>query len=187
MDFRDIAKRISKDPSVFWDIIDTYEEKLLKYIMRITDIAYEDAENLLQEIFIKVYKNIYDYDERFSFSSWIYRIAHNHVIDNFRKNEKNAWNISLEDEEYRHIIESLVSEWNPHLDIQTKDIKECVAKAISKLPWEYREVIVLKYLEDYSYEEISDILKIPVSTAWTLINRAKQKLKAILEDLNCII
>jgi len=75
--------------------------------MRTTDISSIDAENLLQDIFIKIYKNIFEYDERYSFSSWVYRIAHNMIIDNYRKNQKESINISLDDEEYKNIIDSL--------------------------------------------------------------------------------
>lgn len=181
-----IAARISKDKEVFWEIIDEFEEKLLRYILRITDIDYEEAENLLQEVFIKVYKNIYDYDESYSFSSWIYRIAHNIVIDHHRKNEKRSHNISLEDEDYDNLIKSITDNNNPHLDLTNKDLKICVQKAIRELPRDYREAIVLKFMEDRSYDEISDILKIPIWTVWTLINRAKIKLKDLFEKHKCI-
>ncbi len=83
-----LAQRISENPEVFGEIIDTYQEKLMRYIMRMSNLSYEDSENLLQDIFIKVYRYIHEYDERYSFSSWIYRIAHNMIIDNFRKRQK---------------------------------------------------------------------------------------------------
>ncbi len=90
MNHEDIVKRVSENPEVFAEIIDTYQEKLMRYILRTTNISPIDAENLLQDIFIKVYRYINEYDKRYSFSSWIYRIAHNMIIDNFRKNQKES-------------------------------------------------------------------------------------------------
>ena len=126
----DIIKKISQDPEVFGEVIDVYENKLMRYIMRTTNISPTDTESLLQDIFIKVYQHIHEYDIRYTFSSWIYRIAHNMIIDNFRKNEKESMNISLQDEEYKHIVDSLSDGSSPHDDLTKKDIKACVQKAI---------------------------------------------------------
>ena len=162
MDKTSLVQRIEENPNIFGEVIDEYEEKLLRYILRITDVPYEEALDILQDVFIKVYRYIHEYDERYTFSSWVYRIAHNMVIDNFRKNQKGSGNISLQDDEYKHLVESL-TDWNsPHHDLRKKDIKICVQKAIAALIPNYREIILLKCIEGYSYEEISDILKIPL-------------------------
>ena len=142
-----LAQRISKNPEVFSEIIDTYQEKLMRYILRMSNLSYEDAENLLQDIFIKVYRYIHEYDERYSFSSWIYRIAHNMVIDNFRKIQKESGNISLEDEEYKSIVESLTDGNSPHQEVKKSDTRLCVQRAIAALVPSYREVILLKCIE----------------------------------------
>ncbi|MFA6090822.1 MAG: sigma-70 family RNA polymerase sigma factor [Candidatus Gracilibacteria bacterium] len=185
MNYEDIVKRVSENPEVFAEIIDLYQEKLMRYIVHTTNISPLDAENLLQDIFIKVYQYIYEYDKRYSFSSWIYRIAHNMIIDNFRKNQKESGNISLQDEEYKNIINTLTDENSPHHDLKRKDIQLCVQKAISALNHDYREIILLRCIEGYSYEEISDILKIPIGTASTLVNRARKQLRENLEKLHC--
>lgn len=185
MNNQNIVKRISENPEVFGEVIDAYGDKLMRYIMRTTDISPVDAESLLQDIFIKVYRYIHAYDERYSFSSWIYRIAHNMIIDNFRKYQKESGNISLQDEEYAHLVESLTDGNSPHRDLEKKDIRTCVQKAISLLKSDYREAIILKCIEGYSYEEISDILKIPIGTASTLVNRARKQLRENLTKLSC--
>ena len=159
---KNLVKRINENPEAFSEVIDAYQDKLMKYILRITDMPYEDAESLLQDIFIKVYRYINEYDERYSFSSWIYRIAHNMSIDHFRKNEKYSANISLDDEEYANVISSLTDGENPHSEMKKTDLRDCVQKSISLLPKDYKEAIILKCIEGYSYEDISDILKIPV-------------------------
>ncbi|MDD2694240.1 MAG: sigma-70 family RNA polymerase sigma factor [Candidatus Gracilibacteria bacterium] len=185
MNDSNLVQRIIENPDVFAEVIDAYEEKLMRYILRMTDIDEMDAENLLQDIFIKVYRYIHEYDVRYSFSSWIYRIAHNMIIDNFRKNQKFAGNISLQDEEYQNIIDSLTDGNSPRYDLQKKEKRTCVQKAIALLRREYQEIILLKCIEGYSYEEISDILKVPIGTASTLVNRARKQLRENLEKLAC--
>lgn len=80
-------------------IIDRYETKLFRYIMRLGDFLIADVEDILQDVFIKAYTHINEYDPSLSFSSWIYRIAHNTSIDTFRKKSTKV-TISLDDDEY---------------------------------------------------------------------------------------
>ena len=185
MNEKQIVERVRQDSENFWEIIDIYEEKLLRYVQRIGDMPYEEAENIVQDIFIKVYKNINSYDSSFPFSSWIYRIAHNEVIDFFRKNEKNKNNISLSDEDYKNLISNLTDWKTPHKNLEKTDLRECVRKCINMLPLEYKEIMILKFIEEKWYEEIGDILKMPLWTVWTMINRAKKQLRENLEKLHC--
>jgi len=171
-----IVELVRKDPNNFEYIIDRYEQKLFNYIMRSTDISVAEAEDLLQEIFIKVYKNIFEVSEDLSFSSWIYRIAHNHIIDHFRKNSR-IEKVSLDDESYSFLINNIKSDFGPDVDLDRKETREMVQRALSKIRKEYREVLVLRFMEDKSYDEISDILRIPIGTVGTLINRAKKDMK----------
>lgn len=186
MNDKELINRIKNDNEQFWEIIDIYSEKILKYIMRISDIEYEDAENMLQDIFIKIFKNLNDYNENYTLSSWIFRIAHNMTIDNHRKLKAKPQNISLEDEEYNNLISSLSDYNDPHKSLRLADTKKCVQNSISSLKKNYKEIIILKFINWYSYDEISDILKMPIWTVSTLINRAKQELKLLLSDNNCL-
>jgi RNA polymerase sigma-70 factor (ECF subfamily) len=81
------------------------------------------------------------------FSSWIYRIAHNLTIDSYRKNKKEMENISIDDEEYASVVQSLSDGNSPQIDLHKKEIKACVQKALSLLSSEYREAIVLHCIE----------------------------------------
>ena len=171
METNGLIERVNRDPEAFSEIVDAYSDKLLRYVVRISGLPEEEAENLVQEILIKTYRHINEYDSRWSFSSWIYRIAHNAVIDDFRKRKNETPKISLESEEYSAIVDSLTDGKSPKDELARSDVKDCVRKAVSLLPSDYSEAIVLKCLEGYSYEEISDILKIPIGTASTLVNR----------------
>jgi len=72
---------------MFSVIVERYEKKLLKYILNQSNVSIEDAENILQDVFIKVYKNINSYNSIYKFSSWIYRIAYTTTIDNYKKHK----------------------------------------------------------------------------------------------------
>lgn len=184
----EIIRKIATDKEAFSHIIDMYEKKLLKYILKITNVSLEEAENLLQEIFLKVYLNIFDYDEKFPFSSRIYRITHNITIDYYRKYEKKNKKIEFDNEDdLKEIIENIVDEWNtPGEILAKKELKNCVEKSISSLHIQFREILVLKFIEWKDYNEISDILMIPSWTVWTLINRWKKQLKEIIMKNKCM-
>lgn len=175
----------SWDIDAFYCIVNKYEEKILKYILRITNIDLADAENLLQEVFIKVYRNINDYNNDFQFSSWIYRIAHNLTIDFHRKN-KNKITISLEndDSEYWNLIEIIDSWINIEKNLKNKELIKIIVDVLNLIDVKYKEVLVLKFLEEKNYDEISDILKIPLWSVATLINRWKKQFKQKAEDTN---
>lgn len=174
---------MSWDIDAYYCIVENYQNKLLKYILRITDIDLEEAENLLQEVFIKAYKNINDYDEKYNFSSWIYKIAHNITIDFYRKN-KDKLLISLEtkDNDYKNLIDILESPENIEKKYKTKELILKIRDILSKLDFKYREVLILKFIDWKNYDEISDIIKSPTWTVATLINRAKKQFKIIANE-----
>lgn len=181
---KDIIKKVSSwDMDAFYCIVEKYEEKLLRYIIRISSVDLEEAENLLQEVFIKVYRNINSYNYKLSFSSWIYRITHNITIDFYRKN-KNKINISLEteDEEYVNLIEVLDAWISLEKDAHKKELIEKITQILYLLDIKYRDILILKFLENKNYSEISDILKIPEWTVATLINRWKKQFKIIASE-----
>ena len=166
----------------FLCIVKKYEIPLMRYIRRITNINFEDAEDLLQEVFIKVYTNLNGFDPNLKFSSWIYRIAHNEVISNFRKLKVRPEKINSEINE--NVLEKIKSELNIEKEIDQKILKVKLNQLINQLNIKYKEVIILKYLENKSYEEISDIIKKPTNTVGTLINRAKKQLNNIIKKQN---
>lgn len=171
----EIILLILGDSENFSLIIDQYEKKLFRYIMRLWDFSIADAEDILQEVFIKAYTHINEYNLSLSFSSWIYRIAHNTTIDTFRKKSTKI-TISLDDDEYEWLRESLKSSEDIHFFLKEKNMKELVQLSLWALSNEQREVVILKYIEWRDYEEISDILRIPIGSVGTLLHRAKKQL-----------
>jgi RNA polymerase sigma-70 factor (ECF subfamily) len=162
-----------KNQGNFVFLIKRYEEKLKRYIRRITNVNEFDVEDILQEIFIKVYKNLNSFDKKLKFSSWIYRIAHNHIISEARKRKARAEIFPGEDND--NILKNIESEIKIENEIDHDFLKKNINNILNNLDVKYREVLILKYLEEKDYKEISDILKKPMGTIATLLNRAKTK------------
>jgi len=171
----EIVKLVFKNSDFFGIIIQRYEKPLSRYIKRLGVFSKEDIEDLLQEIFIKTYKNINDFDTNLSFSSWAYRIAHNETISFFRKRKIHPEGHLINDsEEILLLMRDELNLWKE----KNQDINaEYLNKAISEIDGKYRDVIILRYFEEKEYSEISDILQIPEGSVATLLHRAKDKLE----------
>ena len=158
-------------------LVERYQRKLLYYIRRISGVSNEEAEDMLQEIFVKMYTNLNSFDISLKFSSWAYRIAHNHVISSFRKKKARPEGVSFDADE--SLVAKLVSKLDLEVELDNQFLHEHISSLFDKLDVKYREVMVLKYFDEKSYEEISDILKKPIGTIGTLINRAKKQFKEL--------
>ena len=167
-----------KNQNYYLYLMERYETKLLNYILKISNISREDAEDILQEVFIKAYQNLNDFDLNYIFSNWIYSIAHNTTISFFRKNKVRPQTVSWEDKDLNNILKSTLDAENTSLQKLTY---KHILKIINQLPLKYKEVLILKFVEGKDYQEISDILHEPMGTIATLINRAKKSLKQGLE------
>ena len=159
----------------FGVLVRRYSDKLTRYIQRLGVFRREDAEDVLQNVFIKAYRNLNGFDPSLKFSSWIYRITHNEAMSFFRSRKARPEGSLIGDSEI--VLDVLPS----LLDIESEASKsldsDILRKALYKLDAKYRDVLVLRYFEEREYNEISDILQVPVSTVGTLISRAKKKLK----------
>ncbi len=167
-----------KNQDYYLCLMKRYEAKLLNYILKISNINREDAEDVLQEVFIKAYQNLNDFDLNYKFSNWIYSIAHNATISAFRKKKVRPQTVFWEDKDLNNILESTLNVENTSL--QKLTYKQ-ILKIINRLPLKYKDVLILKFMEGKDYREISDILHKPMGTIATLINRAKKSLKQELK------
>lgn len=176
----ELVKLSLKDSECFSELVNRYEKRLFRYVKRFSGLSDQSIEDVLQEAFIKIYINLNDYNSDFSFSSWAYRIAHNEGVNYLKKNKK-ILTVPLEtdDEEAGNLIEVLKSEIDVEKDTSEKDMAQRIRKSIHMLPEKYRDVLILRYLEDLDYKEISDVLRMPMGTVATTINRAKEKFKKI--------
>lgn len=171
-----------RDQEFFLCIVKNYEAKLARYIARISNFSAEERQDILQEIFIKVYKNLNAFDNSLKFSSWIYRIAHNETISHFRKSKSRPQIVAIGED--NRLIENLASDLDLEKEIDHNILTEKIITLLGLIDYKYREVLILRFLEDKSYQEISDILKKPQNTVATLINRAKKKLIDQIQKTN---
>ncbi len=167
-----------KNKDAFGYLVNRYQAKLGRYIRRISKFGEEETADVLQDVFIKAYLNLNDFDKRLKFSAWIYRITHNQVISQYRRLKVRPQAVIAVDDE------SVANKFTDGVDLEReldqKYSTATVRAALQKLPYKYQEILVLRFLEDKSYEEISAILRKPVNTVGTLINRAKKELQQLI-------
>jgi len=170
----------NQDDFVF--LVERYRGRLASYVRRLTNVNSEEAEDILQEVFIKVYLNLNAFDEHLKFSSWIYRITHNQVISSHRKLKARpeGYVVDLDDQ----AAKNLAAEIDLKVQIDAKIMQAAVGLVLRQLEDKYREVLILKFLEEKSYQEISDILKKPLGTVASLLNKAKAEFKKALLQSN---
>ena len=179
LDDSGLVKSSLENPECFKYIIERYENKFSQYIRRKTSVSREDVEDLLQDIFIKIYLNLRGFDTSLKFSSWAYRIAHNEIITWYRK-KKIRPQINFEDYEEENLINFFKEDTDIEKEFGQGEIKKHIRQAIENLDDKYKDIIILRFLEEKEYEEISDILQIPLGTVSTLIYRGKKDLQKLL-------
>lgn len=175
MDDKELVALALKEKENYEYLMQRYEARLLRYIIRLSGVRKEDAEDILQESFLKVYKNLNGYDPKLNFSSWIYRITHNEAITHLRRRKARPKIADTEDSNL--LMDFVKSDPGFGADVEKKYLAEDLGKVIDSLDKKYREVIVLIYLEEKSYKEVSDIIKKPIGTIATLLSRAKKQLR----------
>lgn len=167
---------IKKDKQAYEELVGRYEKKLLRYAKRLIGNEH-DADDIVQDSFIKAYVNLKGFDTKRRFSSWIYRIVHNEAINKIKSKKRF---LSLEFPSFSKKL----SYTEDHIEkMNKKSIKKLINKSLSKLDIKYKDPLVLYFLEEKSYEEISDILRIPLNTVGTRISRGKKMLAIIVNNI----
>lgn len=170
------------------ELIGRYERPVFSIIYRLVRDR-ELAEDLAQDTFIKVLNAIDRYDPKHKFSSWIFRIAHNTAIDRLRKREVDT--LSLDGSPHAQTQEAIeatrivavATEESPEEFTANREIGEAIEAAIARLRPEYRTAIVLWHVEGRPYDEIAQIMEIPLGTVKTYIHRARNELRKYLAHL----
>lgn len=180
---REIVREVlNGNPDLFEVLVARYEKPIFNYVYGMVRHR-QDAEDLTQEAFVKAFFALKTYKESFEFSTWMYRIARNVCLDYFRRQKIRSFfslNTPVGEEEEDEIGDFLPSGKDPEEGVLEGELLERVSEAVGKLPWKFREVIVLRYVEELPYEDIAQILGVPVGTVKTYLHRAKLKLKEML-------
>ncbi len=171
----DLAKMAQNgDAESFGELVVRFEKKLNRYAKRFL-FDYSQAEDLVQEVFLKAYTNIQSFDTGRSFNAWIYRIAHNLFINEIKKKGKEPLPFFDPDTLFPHPVDKHKADD----EVKENELRSMMEKCLKDLSPKYREVMVLYFYEDLDYQKISDVLQIPVSTVGVRLNRAKKELKDI--------
>jgi len=168
---------------MFSQLIDNYKNMVYNLAYRMSNNNPQEAEDISQEAFLRAFQSLAHFNPSYKFSTWLYQITLNIIRDKFKKKELNPASLDapVETDDSEFYLQPADLANNPEQIITRKEDVRTVQKAIYSLPLKYREVLVLRHLQDLSYIEIANILKLPVGTVKVRLYRAREQLKKILE------
>ncbi|MHC4223227.1 MAG: RNA polymerase sigma factor [Planctomycetota bacterium] len=175
-DDRELVRRLrAQDPEALRLVVERYQKRVFALIYGIVRDKHE-VEDVAQEVFLKVYTRIGAFDERSKFYTWLYRVAANAAKDHVKKRSRRPA-VALDEEVGIPDLEP-----GPGARAATTEVRLRVREAIAALPPRYREVLALRELEGFSYNDIASVLKISIGTVESRLHRARARLKRRLED-----
>lgn len=183
-----VNKRIKQvlkgDQDAFAEVIELYKDKVFQICYRMLGNRHE-AEDISQEAFIRAYVNIHTFNQKRKFSTWLYRIATNLCIDRIRKKKPDYYlDAEVTGTEGLTMYSQVAAEGQlPEEEVEEMELQAEIQRQILKLPDKYRSVIVLKYIEELSLQEISEILDLPLGTVKTRIHRGREALRKQLRNM----
>ena len=174
-----VANTLDGDMDSFSALVTNYQERIYNFLLRLT-LCREDAEELLQDVFVRVYKYLYTYNHSMSFSTWLYRIALNTFKDYHKRNKRKPATFC-----YDEAVDTYGDSKNhPEVAYETKEKFKEIVKIINSLKEEQRIAIILKYIQDFSYKEIGEILSITPENAKMRVSRARKTIGLSFRDEN---
>ena len=177
-----VKQAIRGEQDAYKKIMDKYQKPLYFHVLKMVR-NHEQVEDLVQEAFMKAFRNLNSYNTDYAFSTWLYRITTNHTIDYLRKKKLNTTSINdpvkTRDGEMQIQISD---EKETDREIIRKERKKIIHQAIHDLPEKYRKVIEMRHLQELSYQEIAEQLDLPLGTVKAHIFRAREMLYKELKD-----
>ena len=171
-----------------------YRELLSRYERPVFSLVYrmvgdrETADDVAQEAFVRAFHALSSYDPTYKFSNWLFKIANNFTIDHLRKRKLDTVSIhgsphagDIEEERRSQIVLESRGE-NPQEFTENRELGGQIEEALAQLRPEYRSAILLRHVDGYGYEEIAEILEVPLGTAKTYIHRGRLELKGMLAE-----
>lgn len=176
-----IKRALRGDRRAFEELMRKYEKKMYSFVVRM--VRNEDtAVDLTQDFFIKIFTVLEKYNFEYKFSTWAYRICYNLVIDHIRKNQAQVDSLDDETVSTRDMLDSEnVSREDGFRALAREETRDYVWRVVDQIPLKFRELILLRYIQDLKYEEIAEITSLPVGTVKNRIFKAKEILKQEME------
>ena len=170
------------------ELVSRYQRPVFSFIFRMVRDR-ELAEDLAQDTFVRAFDNLDKYDPAYKFSSWLFKVGHNLTVDHIRRRELDTVSIhgapdAVTSDQQEATSVTLESEFErPDELLEARELGASIEEAIERLRPEYRTAILLRHVEGYSYDEISEVMEIPLGTVKTYIHRARAELQDMLGHL----
>ncbi|HPR63449.1 MAG TPA: RNA polymerase sigma factor [Thermoanaerobaculia bacterium] len=163
-----VERCLAGDETAWKSLVDRYARPVFSVCFQFTGNGH-DAEDLTQEVFLKIYSNLHRYAPRYPFLTWAMKIARNLCIDEYRR-RKTERSFNHIGDEYLHLLSSSS---DPHGETQQRDELNRALSALHRLPEESVAMILMRDLMGFSYDELSDIFEVPVGTVKSRLNRGR--------------
>lgn len=182
----DLVRRCrAGDGSAWEEIVSTFSRRIFNLAFRFTS-SVEAAEDLTQEVFIRIYKSLEQYDaKQGDLANWLMRLARNLIIDDYRHRQRNPQNTMADDVE-DHAFHLKAVGGSMQKEIERREMAKQVQEGIDKLPSDLRTCVILRDIEELSYQEIVEVLKIPEGTVKSRINRGRIELAKVLRRMRVV-
>ncbi|CAN5277874.1 sigma-70 family RNA polymerase sigma factor [soil metagenome] len=182
----DLVRRARAGDGTAWeDIVSNYSRRIFNLAYRFTS-SVDAAEDLTQDVFVRIYKTLDQYDtKQGDLSNWLMRLARNLIIDDYRHRQRNPQN-TMADAVDDHSYHLRAAGTSAHKEIERKELASQVQEGIDKLPDDLRTCVILRDIEELTYQEIVDVLQIPEGTVKSRINRGRIELAKVLRRLRVV-
>jgi len=177
-----VARALKGDRKAFEMIVRRYEQPLTNYLGRMTG-EREAALDFAQDVFLKVYCSLGSYRPTYKFSTWLFKIASNHMIDHWRKKKLPTFSLDQPVDDEDGGLTPQVADPGPSVarKFELAEIRQKIERALESVPEAFRELFVLRHVNEFSYEEIADIKDLPVGTVKNRVFQAKEILRKRME------
>jgi RNA polymerase sigma-70 factor (ECF subfamily) len=179
----ELVKRCLAADAAAWEaLLQSHTRKIYNLCYRFTGRPAE-SEDLTQEVFIKVFQTLRTFDAaQGTFGTWLSRVARNHLVDHYRRTKKDRITSSLDDE-LATFEEKPSPEVEPVAQLESRERRELLQRGLERLSPDLREAVVLRDLQDLDYDEIAQVLGVPVGTVKSRINRGRLELARVLKRM----
>jgi RNA polymerase sigma-70 factor (ECF subfamily) len=175
-----VKQCLAGDHGAWETIVRQYNQRVYNLAYRFTG-RFDEAEDMTQEIFLKIYRTLNTYRaESGALVTWIARVGRNHMIDHYRKYKTERTHTDSLEVEYEKAEENPARYANPAQALEQRELSERVHQALLRVSEDLREAVILRDLEEFTYEEIADMLKLPLGTVKSRINRGRVELARII-------
>jgi RNA polymerase sigma-70 factor (ECF subfamily) len=179
-----VRRALKRDERAFEELVRRYQRPIVNFIARMVG-NYDVALDLSQDVFVKAFVALRTYNENFKFGSWLFKIASNTVIDHFRKSGPTISSLDkpIDTNDDTFPLDLASSDLSADAQLEQSETRTILSRLIGRLPEAYREMIVLRHINELSYEEMAEITDLPLGTVKNRTFRAREMLRHLIEKL----